>query len=113
MEHFIEKNLLIDDLLELEISYIPDILDMFNELRNTNNIDNDIELLNRTLYIIDNIIWENNEHLKTIVDLEFEYNYVSQRLNDLYIGKHKICSFIDKINQVDFVSDLISEMNIK
>ena len=35
MEHFIEKNLLIDDILELEITYIPEILDIFNELRNT------------------------------------------------------------------------------
>ena len=113
MEHFIEKNLLIDDLLELEITYIPDILEIFNELRNTNNIDNDIELLNRTLYIIDTIIWENQEYLQSIVDLEFEYNYVSKILNDLYIGKHKIQTFINKINKVDIVSNLIYEMNLK
>ena len=110
MDHFIEKNILIDDLLELEISYIPEILDLFNELRNTNNIDNDSELLNRTSYIIESIIWETEEYLKSLINsvdsLEFECNYVNKHLNDLYIGKHKIQNFINKINKFDIMINL-------
>jgi hypothetical protein len=117
MEHFIEKNILIDDLLELEISYIPEILDLFNELRQTNNIDYDIVLLNGISCIVDSNILETEEYLKSLINsvdhFEFEYNYVNTHLNDLYIGKHKIQTFINKVNIGDHLIDLISEMNIK
>ena len=104
MDHFIEKNILIDNLLESEISFIPEILDLFNELKNITNINNDIELLNRVSYIIDSNIWETEEYLKSLFisldNLEFENNYISNYLNDLYIGKHKIQTFINKIDIV-------------
>ena len=117
MNHFIEKNILIDDLLELEIMYMPEVLEIFNELKSTDNIDNDIELLDIVIQIIDSNIWETEEYLKSISisldNLEFENNYISNNLNDLYIGKHKIQTFINKINKLEFLIDSISEMNIK
>ena len=98
MNHFIEKNILIDDLLELEIMYMPEVLQIFNELRNIDSIDNDIELLDIVIQIIDSNIWETEEYLKSISisidNLEFENNYISNNLNDLYISKHKIQTFI-------------------
>ena len=117
MEHFIEKNILIDDLFELEIYNIEELLDIFNELRNTNDIDSDIKLLTHCMHIIDRNIWETEEYIKSITisidDLEIQNNYISNYLNDLYIGKHKIQTFINRINKIDIMADLISEMNIK
>ncbi len=113
MEHYIKKNILIDDLLELEISYVNEILSIFDELRNTNDYNKDIILLSRCMNIIDSIIWETGEYLKTIVDLEFEHNYVSKHLNDLYNGKYKIQNFINEINEIDCISELMSEINVK
>jgi hypothetical protein len=114
MNHFIEKNILIDELLELEISYVHEILDIFNELRNTNDYKKDIVLLDETIHIIDNIIWENYEYLKSIEGdkLNFQYDYIIDRLNDLYIGKHKIQTFINKLNDIDIISDLLKEFDI-
>ncbi len=114
MEHFIEKNTLIDELLELEISYVHEILSIFDELRNTTDYKKDIILFNETIHIIDNIIWENYEYLKSIShdDLKFQYDYISNHLNDLYIGKHKIQTFINKLNEIDIISNLIKEFDI-
>jgi hypothetical protein len=110
MNRFIEKNILIDDLLELEIMYMPEIFEIFNKLRNIDNIDNDIELFYRILCIIDSNILETEEYLKSISisldNLEFENNYISNNLNDLYISKHKIETFINKINKVDNMLNL-------
>ena len=110
MNHFIEKNILIDDLLELEIMYMPEVLEIFNELKSTDNIDNDIELLDIVIQIIDSNIWETEEYLKSISisldNLEFENNNISNNLNDLYISKHKIETFINKINKVDNMLNL-------
>ncbi len=113
MEYFINKNLLIDDLLELEISYVKDILDIFEELRNKNDFTYDNYLFIRCTHILDSIIFETGEYLQSIVDLEFEYNYVSKHLNDLYIGRDKIQKFINNINEIDIFSEIFSEFNIK
>ena len=79
MNHFIEKNILIDDLLELEIMYMPEVLEIFNELKSTDNIDNDIELLDIVIQIIDSNIWETEEYLKSVSisldNLEFVSHY--------------------------------------
>ncbi len=114
MEHYIEKNILIDELLELEISYVHELLNIFDELRNTNDYKKDIDLFNETIHIIDNIISETYEYLKSIShdDLEFQYNYIINHLNDLYIGKHKIQTFINKLNEIDIISNLIKEFTI-
>ncbi len=58
-------------------------------------------------------IWNTNEYLKSLSldNLKFENNYISNCVNDLYIGKHKIQNFINKINKMDIISNLISEMN--
>jgi hypothetical protein len=50
MEHYIEKNILIDELLELEISYVHELLNIFEELRNRNDIT-PFSLKNGTLNI--------------------------------------------------------------
>ncbi len=114
MEHYIEKNILIDELLELEISYIHEILDVFNELRNTTDYKKDIVLFNQIIHIIDNIISETYEYLKSIEgdELKFQYDYIYNHINDLYIGKYKIQMFINKLNEIDIISDLIKEFNI-
>ena len=67
MNYFIEKNILVDDLLELEIvNYNDNIISLFEELRKNNKIDNDIVLFKDIIMIIENNIYETNEYLKTI-----------------------------------------------
>lgn len=116
MNYFIEKNILIDDLLELEIvNYNDNIISLFEELRNNNQIDNDITLFKDIIILIENNIYETNEYLKTIQMYEWEHNYVNNYINDLGNGIIKINIFLNniKINNVDILSDLISEFNIK
>jgi hypothetical protein len=114
MNYFIEKNILIDDLLELEIvNYNNNIISLFEELRNDSNVDKDIVLFKNIIIIIENNIYETNEYLKTIHMFEWEHTYVNNYINDLYNGIIKINIFLNNINNVDILSDLISEFNIK
>lgn len=134
MDHYIKKIILIDDLLDLNISHIKDmtnieeILDILNILRETKDIDIDIEFFNRILYIVDENIFEADKYVKSLVNLgnvcgdddymrtitgvDSEYNYINDCLNEYYLYKHKIQSFINEMNMDDHLIDLMTDMNI-
>ena len=112
MEYFINKNILIDELLELELTYDYKILDIFEQLRNNKDYEIDIILLKDCIDILDSIIEEFTEYLKTIVDLEWEYIYIDNQISRLYIVKNKIINFVNNFNNIDILSELINEFNI-
>jgi hypothetical protein len=116
MNYFIEKNLLLDDIIDLlkdNLSYDNNIYHILGDLRNNNDINQDIILFRNLISNIDNIIYEATEYAKTIIDLYFEYNYILRDINDLYNAKYQIINFINKINEIDVLSDLVSEIKIK
>ena len=115
MNYFIEKNILLDDIIEKldeNLSYDNTIYHIIGDLRNNNEISKDIILLKNIVDNLDNIIYETNEYAKTIIDLEFQYTYICNYINDLYDSKHQIFNFINSINEVDILSDLINEFTI-
>jgi hypothetical protein len=113
MNYFIEKNMLIDDLLELDLTYNSNYLLIFEELRKNNKVDNDIVLFKDIIVLIENTIYESNEYLKTIHMFEWENNYINNYINNLGNSIIKINMFLNNINQIDILSDLISDFNIK
>ncbi len=115
MNYFIEKNILLDDIIEKideNLSYDNNIYNIISELRDDNEISKDIILLKDIVDNLDNIIYEANEYAKTIIDLEFQYTYICNYINDLYDSKYQIFNFINSINEVDILSDLVNEFNI-
>ena len=120
MNYFIEKNILLDEIIEKlydNLSYDNYIYNILGELRKTNEINNDIILFNNVIDNLDNIIYESNEYAKSIVDLEFQYNYICNYIDDLYNAKYQIINFINSfcianINKVDILSDILFEINI-
>ena len=112
MEYFINKNILIDELLELELTYDYKILDIFEQLKNNKDFEIDIILFKDCIDILDSIIEEFTEYLKTIVDLEWEYIYIDNQISRLYIVKNKIINFVNNFNNIDILSELINEFNI-
>jgi hypothetical protein len=115
MNYFIEKNILIDNFIESindNLSTDHKIYNILNELRNNNQISNDIILFNNIIDNLNNLIYESNEYAKSIIDLEFEYSYICNYINNLYDSKYQIINFINSINEVDILSDLVSEFKI-
>ncbi len=112
MDFYINKNILIDELLELELTYDYKILDIFEQLRNNKDYEIDIILLKDCIDILDSIIEEFTEYLKTIVDLEWEYIYIDNQISRLYIVKNKIINFLNNFNNVDILLELINEFNL-
>jgi hypothetical protein len=115
MNYFIEKNMLIDEILYGLNDNLPDnhnIYNILNELRNNNETNYDIILLRNVIADLDNIAYESNEYAKSIVDLEFEYNYICKYIDNLYDAKYQIINFINSINEIDVLSDLVSEFKI-
>jgi hypothetical protein len=115
MNYFIEKNILLDDVIENlcdNLSYDNNIYYIFGELRNNNEVKDDIILFEKVISNLDNIIYESNEYLKTIVDLEFQYNYICSCIDDLYNSKYQIINFMSSLNKIDILSELIEEINI-
>lgn len=110
MENYIKKNLFIDELLEYELTYNIDLLNTFEELKNSTDFKNDINLLNDCINIIDNMIYETNEYLKTIKFQEYEQFIISNKLNDLYNAKYKIINYLQMLDEPDILAELISEI---
>lgn len=116
MNYLIEKNMLIDEILyKLNDNLIEthDIYNDLNKLRNENEVNHDIILFRNIIYDLDNIIYESNEYAKSIIELDFQYNYIRNYIDDLYNAKYQIINLINSINEIDVLSDLISEFNIK
>ena len=111
MENYIKKNLFIDELLEYELTYNIDLLNTFEELKKSVDFKNDICLLNDSINIIDDMIYQTTEYLKSINN-EYESFIISNKLNDLYNAKYKIINYLNLLNEPDILTDLIDGMNI-
>jgi hypothetical protein len=115
MNNYIKKNILIDELLDYELTYNTYLLDTFEELKNTTDFQHDINLLNNCINIIDDMIFETNEYLNSINlkgELEYEFFIVSNKLNDLYNAKYKIINYLNNLNESDILSELIGELEM-
>ena len=112
MDFYINKNILIDELLELELTYDYKILDIFEQLRNNKDFEIDVILFNDCIDILDSIIEEFTEYLKTIIDLEWESIYIDNKISRLYIVKNKIINFLNNFSNIDVLSELINEFKM-
>jgi hypothetical protein len=121
MNTFIEKNILIDEILELNeyiltyhnSPYIINLLETINILRENLNTISDTNLLNILINIIDNIIFEYEESKKIF---DYEENYEIENINiyiyKLEISKANISQFICKINNVDTLTDIFEDFSL-
>ncbi len=112
MEHYINKNILIDKLLEYDLTYDNNILYTFQELRNNTDFDNDIILLNNCIEYLDNMIYETNNYINNYVSNEYEYIIEKKFLNNLYEAKNHIINYLKSLNETDILSELLHEINI-
>ena len=116
MNNYIKKNMLIDELLEYELTYNIDLLNTLEELKNTTDFQNDINLLNDLINLIDDMIYETNEYLKSITNnfstMEYEYFIMSRKLNDLYNAKYKVINYMNEINESDILAELMDELEM-
>ncbi len=112
MEHYINKNILIDELLEYNLTYYDDLLYTFQELRNSTNFDTDIILLNNCIEYLDNMIYETNNYINNYVSNEYEYIIEKKFLNNLYEAKNHIINYLKSLNETDILSELLHEINI-
>jgi chaperonin cofactor prefoldin len=121
MNTFIEKNMLLDGILELNeyiltydnSSYIIHLLETINVLRENLNTNEDTNLLNKIYNNIGNIIFECEESKKLF---EYEENYEIENLNliiyKLEISRIDISKFIYKINNIDTLADIFEEISL-
>ena len=116
MNNYIKKNMLIEELLEYELTYNIDLLNTFEELQNSTDFQNDNNLLNDCINIIDDMIYETNEYLKLINNnynrMEYEYFIISKKLNDIHNAKYKIFNYLNEINEPDILAELMNELNM-
>ncbi len=116
MNNYIKKNILLDELVEFEITYNNDLLNIFEELQQSIDFKYDGFLLTNSINIIDNMIYESNEYLKSInnnnLELEYESFIISKNINNLYNAKYKIIVYLNSLNEPDILTDLIDGMNI-
>ncbi len=112
MEHYIKKNMLIDELLEYELTYNNDLLYTLQELRNCTNFDTDIILLNYCIEYIDNMIYETTIYINNHINDEYELITETNYLNLLYESKNKIINYLNSLKETDVLADLIDELNI-
>ena len=116
MNNYINKNILLDELVEFEITYNTDLLNLFEELQQSIDFKYDTILLNNCINIIDNMIYESNEYLKSITNNEYKLEYenyiISNNINNLYNAKYKIINYLNLLNEPDILIDLIDGMNL-
>ncbi len=116
MNNYINKNILLDELVDFDITYNNDLLNQFEELQNSIDIKYDTILLNNCINIIDTMIYESTEYLKTITnntnELEYENYIISKNINNLYNAKYKIIIYLNSLNEPDILTDLIDGMNL-
>ncbi len=110
MEHFIKKNILLDELLEYELTYNNDLLYTFQELRNSTDYNTDIILFNNSIDYIDNMIYETQNYINNYIDNQFQYITETNFLNNLYEAKNKIINYLKNFQETDVLADLINEI---
>ncbi len=116
MNNYIKKNMLLDELLDYELTYNIDLLNIFEELKNTTDFQKDINLLNDCVNLIDDMIYETSEYLKTIANnfesMEYESFIISKKINDLYNAKYKIKTFLIQIDETDILAELMNDFTM-
>ena len=118
MNAYIEKNMLLDNILELNeyiftyynSSYITNVLETIDTLRENSNTISDTNLLNKIITDIDNIIFDCEES-KKLYDYEENCNieHVNLIIYKLEISHTDISKFICKINSVDSLTEILEE----
>ena len=124
MDIFIEKNMLLDTIIELNEYVlstfnsfsITKVIETITMLRENLNQNDDIILLNRLIDEINYVIFENNEYIKRF-DVESFLNIthieeVKHIISDLEDSINKIIEFINKLNSADSLSELMGDFTL-
>jgi len=132
MDIFIEKNMLLDTIIEsneyvlstFNSFSINKVLDTIMSLRENLNQNDDIILLNRLIDEIKYVIFENNEYIKRFnID---SFSHINSNINshikhieeineiiyDLEDSINKINEFINKLNSADSLSELMGDITL-
>ncbi len=125
METYINKNILLDDIIQsnsfllLFYSSVTEnvlsyrLLDTVEKLRKNISISDDIILFNNLLINIDDIIVEKEAYKSCLMDYyELEIENINRILYLLENTKYKIRIFLEKLNTVDTITDVMSNMEI-
>jgi hypothetical protein len=124
MDIFIEKNMLLDTIIESN-EYILSTFNSFSvnklietimSLRENLNQNDDVILLNRLIDDIKYVIFENKEYIKLFNDDNNTHHIYIQEINevisDLEDSCNKIYEFINKLNCADSLSELLSDIKL-
>ncbi len=119
MDMFIEKNILLDEIIKLNdfilnyhsTKYVINLIEILDVLRNNTNQNTDVELLKNILSIIDSIYIDVEASQSMLYDKR-DINIVNEILYGLYNSKLKIINFLTKLGNIDSLVDIINEMNL-
>lgn len=119
MNMFIEKNILLDEIVKLNefiLTYqstndVNNFIEILDYLRNNTNQNIDIELFNNLILIINNI-YRDTEASKSMMYDKHDLNIINEILYGLYNSKIKIQLLLDKLKDVDSLLGVINEMNL-
>ncbi len=119
MNMFIEKNILLDEIVKLNefiLTYqstndINIFIETIDCLRNNTNQNIDTELLNYLIKLINNIYTDTDASQSMIYDKR-DKNIINEILYGLYNSKLKITDFLNKLGDVDSLVGIINEMNL-
>ncbi len=124
MDIFIEKNMLLDRIIELNEYVlstfnsfsITKVIETITMLRENLNQNDDIILLNRLIDEINYVIFENNEYIKRFdVDSFLNITHIEEVkhiIYDLEDTINKINEFINKLNSADSLSELMGDFTL-
>jgi hypothetical protein len=119
MNTFIEKNILLDEIIELNeyIMSYPDtkdtiyLVELLMGLRNSTNIKEDINTFDIILNVINNIIYDTNEYIVIIDPTEIDdIQFLHQVIYGLNNTIVKINIYINSLNTVDSLTDILESI---
>jgi hypothetical protein len=116
MNYFIEKNILIDNIIEYNIhllSYpsvnlIEQFVELLEAMRENINLNYDEQILNQIIQIID----YNLENTEDLNEQFYDTNIIDEIIYGLNISKEKINEYLIKIASVDTLTDILEDINI-
>ncbi len=116
MNYFIEKNILIDNIIEYNIhllSYpsvnlIEQFVELLEAMRENINLNYDEQILNQIIQIID----YNLENTEDLNEQFYDTNIIDEIIYGLNISKEKINEYLIKIASVDTLADILEDVNI-
>ncbi len=119
MNMFIEKNILLDEIIKLNnfiLTYqntndINDFIETLAALRENVHQNTDLLLLNDLLTLTNNIYRETEASQSMIYDKR-HLNIINEILYGLHNTKLKIKTLLEKLENVDSLIDVINEMNL-